>query len=235
MRTSGGDVRGIEYRPPIAMEDNLDGLRQYGSRVGANPSDLTALEELRVIVGEADIDPGLAPAIENLVDRLLDGTIAPDAKISTLVAEACMAASDASPASLDDLIERLDLAASGMADVLLDAPGGSRVAPTVNEPPLLTVRHDGTLVTPGSFDLDAVVETARSAPAAISVTHFVDALASAVERLRSQVGALDLLAGAELEHLVGELAETAAEMERLQDGLRRWADESAALLAGRDE
>lgn len=212
------------------MGDGQDVLRLCGSRLAADPGDLTALEELRTGVGEADVDSRLAPAIVNLVDRLLDGTVAPDARTAALLAEACLVPSGASAERRSQLIERLDLAASGMADVLLGTADAPFDEPAAGEPPLLTVRHDGTRVTPGSFDVDAVVETAHVAPLATAVGHIVDAFDTAVDRLRGQVGTLDLLAAVELRRLVGEFRDTAEEMGRLKDSLAQWVDDNAALL-----
>ena len=98
------------------------------------------------------------------MDRLLDGTIAADTESTALLAKASLALEDGEQDRLD-VVDQLDAFASGLG-TLAESPPASAVsdaAPAPRpEPPLLTVRYDGTPVTVGSFEQ----EESRTVPEA---------------------------------------------------------------------
>ena len=280
-----------------------------------DPGDAVALEQMQAVCDAllAVPPPGeigqLLRAIQNLLRRLTDGTAAPDMAAAELLVEACSALPDVDSARALHLIERLDACASGMGNLPLD----SEPAPHAQvEPPLLTIREDGSHIVPGAFDAPAdtasvleeplpmdmpaaeaaapavyeepapplppmdgpVAETAEPVvyeepvvppppmdlpahepfaheepapppppldePAAETIEpvahepaapappttgeEIVAALEPAIVRVVAQIGALELLAGPELQHLVNDLSLSAAQLAELKDALVEWAE-----------
>ena len=151
-----------------AMEQSaaelLDRTRPALERLAGDPNDVDALERLRSAFDSLDSpqmgpDAALLPvAARNLIDRLLDGIVAADAQSTKLLANACFALGGSEQERLD-VIDQLDAFASGLGE-LPEAPAPPLLAsaqPPRQEPPMLTVRHDGTRVNPGAFDVDAGV------------------------------------------------------------------------------
>ena len=280
-----------------------------------DPGDAVALEQMQAVCDAllSVPPPGeigqLLRAIQNLLRRLTDGTAAPDMAAAELLVEACSALPDVDSARALHLIERLDACASGMGNLPLDpAP-----APHAQvEPPLLTIREDGSHIVPGAFDAPAdtasvlkeplpmdmpaaeaaapavyeepasplppmdgpAAETAEPVvyeepvlppppmdlpahepfaheepapppppldePAAETIEpvahepaapappttgeEIVAALEPAIVRVVAQIGALELLAGPELQHLVNDLSLSAAQLAELKDALVEWAE-----------
>ncbi len=160
----------------------------------------------------------LARSVANLFDRLHDGTVDPTPDAVSLVAEAvsCLPGIDDDLESgvvgrFGLLVERIDAFASGLAEVPIETDAPSQGNP--GDPPLLTVRHDGVRVTPGSFD--ASPTPTAPAPA------IQGALAALADRLRCQVDTLSTLAYGdpdpeEIERLARRLAATAGLVQRLK-------------------
>ena len=280
-----------------------------------DPGDAVALEQMQAVCDAllSVPPPGeigqLLRAIQNLLRRLTDGTAAPDMAAAELLVEACSALPDVDSNRALHLIERLDACASGMGNPPLDP----EPAPHVQvEPPLLTIREDGSHIVPGAFDAPAdtasvleeplpmdmpaaeaaapavyeepapppppmdvrVAETAEPVaheepvvppppmdvpahepfaheepapppppldePAAETIEpvahepaapagpttgeEIVAALEPAIVRVVAQIGALELLAGPELQHLVNDLSLSAAQLAELKDALVEWAE-----------
>ena len=280
-----------------------------------DPGDAVALEQMQAVCDAllAVPPPGeigqLLRAIQNLLRRLTDGTAAPDMAAAELLVEACSAFPDVDSTRALHLIERLDACASGMGNLPLDP----EPAPHAQvEPPLLTIREDGSHIVPGAFDAPAdtasvleeplpmdmpaaeaaapavyeepapplpptdgrVAETAEPVvyeepvlppppmdvpahepfaheepapppppldePAAETIEpvahepaapappttgeEIVAALEPAIVRVVAQIGALELLAGPELQHLVNDLSLSAAQLVELKDALVEWAE-----------
>ena len=105
------------------------------------------------------------------MDRLLDGTIAADTESAALLAKASLALEDGEQDRLD-VVDQLDAFASGLGTLAKSPPAPvSDATPAPRpEPPLLTVRHDGTPVTVGSFEPEAsrAVPEADAPPAKTS-------------------------------------------------------------------
>ena len=280
-----------------------------------DPGDAVALEQMQAVCDAllSVPPPGeigqLLRAIQNLLRRLTDGTAAPDMAAAELLVEACSALPDVDSTRALHLIERLDACASGMGNLPLD-PDPAPHAQV--EPPLLTIREDGSHIVPGAFDAPAdtasvleeplpmdmpaaeavapavyeepapplppmggpVAETAEPVaheepvlppppmdvpahepfaheepapppppldePAAETIEpvahepaapappttgeEIVAALEPAIVRVVAQIGALELLAGAELQHLVNDLSLSAAQLAELKDALVEWAE-----------
>ncbi len=183
----------------------------------------------------ADADETATPllrAVENLLDGVLRGSVSDVERAMELVAESA-AELQATPGDRLDLIERLDLMASGVMDVDLDSSAGSSVR---DEPPLLTEREDGSRVELGHFDEPSALarETTRDEPRTVGT--IVEAMDAVVLRLSRQVEAARGRTGAgqdsELQRTLDELSETVRELEHLRDALAKWSEESAALLGG---
>ena len=189
-----------------------------------DPSDAVALEQLhaafKALLEGTDEAGQLPRAIEHLLQGLVAGTIAPNLAAVELLVEACPALSGADAARELQLVERLDAFASGLGDVPMDdlEPAPDRRP----EPPLLTIREDGSAITPGAFDAEPAAQSPMAA------AEIVAALEPAVDRLGTQVGTLELLAGPDLERLASELSSNAAEIAELKDALVEWAERSAA-------
>ena len=208
----------------------------------------TAIPELKSrlakIAGADETAMPLLRALENLLDGVLADSVVHVAQAMDVVAESVAGLqADRGPRAQSaaehrlDLIERIDLVASGVADVDLDrfkpaSPGA--------EPPLLTERDDGSRVELGLFDERSAAE-ARSAPETTreeprTVAAIVEAIDAVVLRLARQLETVRVRMGAgqasEAQRTLGELSETVRELQDLKDALARWSKESAALLSG---
>ena len=226
--------------PATATNDGLaNAVRQWR----ADPSDAATLAGVRAefLVGQAVAAATggrggveLARSVVNLLDRLCEGTVEPNAEIVAAVRKAAarlaelageMAGSGSRDTALVDLVERIDAYASGLTDLKFeDAEDGTDGR---HGPPLLTVRHDGARVTPGSFDVDACVDAREHDPLPV----IVEALQALADRCSWQLESLEAVAakdadtGGTLRHLVDELYATGASIDRLRQAL--------AAIAGR--
>lgn len=223
----------------------IDDLEQWLACLVHDPNDAVALAQMQAQFDAllAAPDAGevghLPSAIQNLLQCLTDGAVAPDMAAIELLVEACAVLAQADSADALQLVERLDAFASGLGAVPADASPVQEAPRPL--PPLLTVREDGSRISPGTFDsdesqhtttlrppldTDAALPRMRQGPA--SAADIVAALAPAVDRLGAQVGALELLAGAELKRLADDLSVSAAEIAQLRDALVEWAERDAA-------
>lgn len=135
----------------------------------------------------------LVRAASNLIDRVGDGTVEPNQAVVAALADAAGRIGDPARAKeagvVDDVVTRLDVAASGFGDLeVVDARGSEELPP--DQPPLLTVRHDGTRVKPGFFETDARAGDAR--PSELPV--LVDAWKAIGDHLRGQMESLRSIA-----------------------------------------
>ena len=132
---------------------------------------------------------GLGRAASNLIDRLREGTVDPNEAVVDALADVAGQMGGPARAAEDhavaETIERLDAYASGLTDLEFDAPrpGGESVR---REPPLLTIRHDGVRVKPGSFGASAAVGETRTGELSI----LGDAWEAIGDRIRGQVESL---------------------------------------------
>lgn len=127
----------------------------------------------------------LLRAASNLMDRIGEGTVEPNEAVVAALGDAAGRMGDpthAMDSGVDELVERLDAYASGLPDSELgDALPSTRAVPA--EPPLLTVRHDGARIKPGSFE-------ATSSPGDVlpsELTVLVDAWEAVGDHLRGQL------------------------------------------------
>ena len=191
-----------------------------------------AIEELcnrlAQIAGADEAAAPLLRAVENLLDGVLTGTVAPVERAMDLVAESAdgLKVAGASDRHLD-LIERLDLMASGITDVDLAsfAPASSAA-----EPPVLTERDDGSRVELGRFDEPSAParETAHDEPRTVEA--IVEALDVELVRLARQLETVRAGPDGEVQRTLDEVSETVRELLDLKDALAKWLKESAALL-----
>ena len=219
-----------------------------------DPSDAVALAQLhaafKALLAGSDEAGQLPRAIEHLLQGLVAGTVAPNMAAVELLVDACSALTGADADRELQLVERLDAFASGLGDVPMDLEPAPARAP---EPPLLTIREDGSRIVPGAFDAEPIatgqaeealaLDQPPTSPQAENVVHdepappaqtpataaeIVAALEPAVDRLATQVGTLELLAGPELERLANDLASNVAEVAQLKDALVAWMEGEAA-------
>lgn len=194
---------------------------------------------LAEIAGADETATPLLRAVENLLDGVLRGGVSDVEGAMELVAESA-AELQAAPGDRLDLVERLDLMASGVTDANLEefAPSfkrGSDPSPSpVAEPPLLTEREDGSRVELGRFDESSAQAREKTRDEPRTVGTIVDAMDAVVLRLSSQVETVRARTGAgqdsEVQRTLDELSETVRELEDLRDSLAKWSEESAALL-----
>ncbi|MCY3623077.1 MAG: hypothetical protein OXH68_15390 [Gammaproteobacteria bacterium] len=167
----------------------------------------------------------LLRAASNLIDRVGEGTVEPN--------EAVVAGLDAAAGRIDDpthamaasgveeLVERLDAYASGLTDFELGEARPSR-GTVAAEPPLLTVRHDGARVKPGSFEATSPGEVPPS-----ELPVLVDAWKAVGEHLRGQLESARSIAGTnadpELRRLSIALQGVVETVERLNRTLAAYA------------
>lgn len=166
----------------------------------------------------------LVRAASNLIDRVGEGTVEPNEAVAAALADAAGRIGD--PATeegeVDDVVTRLDVAASGLTDLEFGDAGPSR-EPLSDQPPLLTVRHDGARVKPGSFEADA--EVGEAPPSELPV--LVDAWEAVGDHLRGQLASVrsiaDTNADPELRRLAVTLQGTVETIERLNRILASYA------------
>lgn len=192
-------------------------------------------ERLAQIVGTDETATPLLRSVEHLLECLLAGTVSAVEPAMELVTEsvAAVQAGRATDRHLD-LIERLDLMASGVTAVDLDsfAPASS-----ANEPPVLTEREDGSRVELGRFDEPSAGarETMRDEPRTVGA--IVEGMDAAVLRLARQLETVRARTypgqSSDVQRTLHEMSETVRELEDLKDALAKWSKESAALLSGR--
>ena len=169
----------------------------------------------------AHMVPGrtLVAAMVNLLDRMLDGAVATDRDAFELLVEASSGLDGDEDANLA-IVERLDALASGVeVDEAHDDWPPSPTATALNEPPVLTIRHDGSRVVPGAFDRESEPDT--------GLQNLATALEASATKLGAQVGALTLLAGPDLQRSTTELTATATDISRLVAALAEWAENNA--------
>ena len=165
----------------------------------------------------------MAWSVANLLDRLHDGTVDPSSDAVSLVAEAVSGLpgidedieSDVA-GRIGSIVERIDAFSSGLAGVPIETDAPPEGNP--GDPPLLTVRHDGVRVTPGTFD--SIPDSTARAPA------IQTALAALADRLRFLVDTLATMADGdpdpdEIERLARRLAATAGLIQRLKSVVSR--------------
>lgn len=129
---------------------------------------------------------GLVRAVSNLMDRVEEGTVEPNEAVVAALADAVGRIGDPTRAmegsGFDELVEQLDAYASGLTDFEFGEVRPS-TKPVPPEPPLLTVRHDGARVKPGSFE--AVSAPGEVPPSELPV--LVDAWEAIGDHLRGQL------------------------------------------------
>lgn len=169
----------------------------------------------------AHMAPGrtLVAAMVNLLERMLDGTVATDRDAFELLVEASSGLDGDEEANLA-IVERLDALASGVEAAEPDDWPSSPDATALAEPPLLTIRHDGSQVVPGGFDRELEPDT--------GLQNLAAALEASATKLGAQVGALTLLAGPDLQRSTTELTATATDISRLVAALAEWAENNAS-------
>lgn len=183
---------------------------------------------LAQIVGADEAAAPLLRAVENLLDGVLAGTVSPVEQAMALVAEsAAVLPSGAAPDQHLDLIERLDLMASGITGVDL---GRFAAGSSPAEPPVLTEREDGSRVELGDFDEPptGMLETTRGEPRTVGA--IVEAMDAVVLRLSRQLETVRAGGDSEVQRTLDEMAATVDELQDLKDALAKWSKESAALL-----
>ena len=199
---------------------DADDLQALIADLVRQPDDVETLRLLRESLA-AHMVPGrqLVAAMVNLLDRMLDGTVATDRDAFGLLVEASSTLDADDEANLA-IVERLDALASGVgADEAHDDWPSSPSAAAPAEPPLLTVRHDGSRVVPGGFDREPEPDT--------GLQNLATALEASATKLGAQVGALTLLAGPDLQRSTTELTATATDISRLVAALAEWAEDNA--------
>lgn len=223
-----------------------EGIPDLGALIAAcvanvdRPVAIRALNSrLAEIAGADETATPLLRAVENLLDGVLRGGVSDVEGAMELVAESA-AELQATPGDRLDLVERLDLMASGVTDANLEefAPSskrGSDPSPSpAAEPPLLTEREDGSRVELGRFDESSALAREKTRDEPRTVGTIVDAMDAVVLRLSSQVETVRARTGAgqdsEVQRSLDELSETVRELEDLRDSLAKWSEESAALL-----
>ena len=175
--------------------------------------------------GVGDHARDLARSVCNLLDRIREGTVDPNESTIGAVADAAGLLGNLTQ-GLDDatvgiLVERLDAYASGLTGLELEdsQDRGERLG---NEPPLLTVRHDGARVTPGSFDVASETEDLGSELAVL-----LDAWEAIALQLHGQVTAVRAIdmdgANRRLRRLAESLQTTVDTVERLHRVLASYA------------
>ena len=226
------------------------------ARLAAQPGSARALRRLRADFDAATAPPvaELAAAAVHLIERIADGSVAANASATRLLGEAWAGLGELDEVHRVALVERLDACASGFGDEVPpeadDLPASS--AP---EPPILTIRADGTRVLPGTFDpapatdpaSAPVAETAPAVPPLADAASgqgpadidelraVATALEAACSQLASQIGALELLAGEDLQRLVRELSATSRALEQQKRALADWLAINATPTAGDDD
>lgn len=165
----------------------------------SDPGDRRALTGVRagVLARYADaIQAGtegvgeLLRAASNLMDRVEEGTVEPNEAVVDALGDAAGRIDDPAMAGsgVEELVERLDAFASGLTDLEIgEALPSKNSAPA--EPPLLTMRHDGSRVKPGSFE-----PTSASDVPASELPVLIEAWEAIGDHLRGQLEPVRLIA-----------------------------------------
>ena len=107
---------------------------------------------------------------KNLLDRLIEGAVEANEQSATLLGQASFALREGGP-DRRDIVDQLDAFASGL-DSLDEPPPAPAPSESVQEqrlePPLLTIRDDGTRVEPGAFEPEEEQRTQAAATAEAS-------------------------------------------------------------------
>lgn len=224
------------------------------ARWAAQPGNVKALRRLRAEFEAAATVPAaeLAAAAVNLIERIADGSVAATASATRLLGEAWAGLGDPDELRRVALVERLDAYASGLGDEV-PPETDDRPASATPEPPLLTIRADGTSVLPGTFEPapaadPAPAPVADTGPSAqeptaaaasgqgLAAVDQLRAVATALEvacgQLAAQIGTLELLAGEDLQRLASELSATSSAIERQRRALADWLAINAAPTPG---
>lgn len=157
----------------------------------------------------------LARAAANLLARIRDGTVQPNRAVVDALAAAASRVADPGPVpgdgGVDDQVERLDAYASGLTDLEFGdlRPEGASIR---REPPLLTLRHDGVRVQPGSFG----TPSGDSGPQAGVLPILVDASEAIADHIRGQIETVLAVAG---ENAVPELRRLATDLQDAVDNV----------------
>ena len=197
------------------------------------PGDADALQLLRdTLAKRIAPERTLTASVVNLLDRMLDGAIAVDDATVGLLAEASNGLTADDESAYLSLVEQLDAIASGVPgssfeaegplDWLADANESAQADAASNEPPLLTVRHDGTLVRPGAFEPSTEPDSETAPPhrePPVGLVELATALEAAAVRLNSQTSTLNLVAGPEMQNLASDMSETAQDVSDLAGAL----------------
>ena len=230
----------VETRQVGEASENRGEDRATGAAIAAwrrRPEDAHALAGVRALLlarranaiqagagGVGDHARDLARSVCNLLDRIREGMVDPSESSIGAVADAAGLLGNLTQ-GLDDatvgiLVERLDAYASGLTDLELEDSqdrGGLG-----NEPPLLTVRHDGVRVTPGSFDAASETEDLGGELAVL-----LDAWEAIAVQLHGQVTAVRAIdmdgANRRLRRLAESLQTTVDTVERLHQVLASYA------------
>ena len=142
------------------------------ARLGREPSHAGALAGLRAAFADVRAAAGVGPvgelarSAENLLGVQLDGWVPPTALAADLIRQAALGLFALDAGQRADLAERMDAVASGMGSLSLDSLPPRPQAP---EPPLLTEREDGSLVSPGMF-ADVAPDDAAYAAGTVAFT-----------------------------------------------------------------
>lgn len=178
-----------------ATDDIPPDVERNLARLGQTPGDVDALSDMKDVFGAVRANTGTGPvaelarAAENLLCAQLDGVVTPCAEAVDLVSQATHGLFTLDTEQRANLAERLDAMASGIGDA--PAPNApSSTAPvtspaTAPTPPLLTIREDGTPVSPGmaanqgaATPPAAPAAGAADVPAAAHATPQADSVAS---------------------------------------------------------
>ena len=162
------------------------------ARLGQTPGDVDALSDMKDIFGAVRANTGTGPvaelarAAENLLCAQLDGVVTPSAETVDLVSQTAHGLFTLDTEQRANLAERLDAMASGIGD----APAPNAPAPnaptstapatslaTPPAPPLLTIREDGTPVSPG-MAVSQEAATVAGEPTPAHATRQADSVAS---------------------------------------------------------
>ena len=159
------------------VEQFLNETRPARERLASKPGDVAALAALRRALDFLDVSQAandvrqLVAAAKNLLDRLIEGAVEANEQSATLLGQASFALREGGP-DRRDIVDQLDAFASGL-DSLDEPPPAPAPSESVQdqqrlEPPLLTIRDDGTRVEPGAFEPEEEQRTQAAAAAQAS-------------------------------------------------------------------
>lgn len=172
----------------------------------------------------------LVRAASNLMDRIGEGTVAPNQAVVAALGAAVDRMGDPSPmeaGGVGELVERLDAYASGLTDIEFGEALPAR-KPASGEPPLLTVRDDGVRVKPGFFE--ATSDPGEVLPSELPV--LVDAWAAIGDHLRGQLESLRSIADASPDPELRRLSIALQGAVETIEGLNRTLAECARRVGG---